>query len=133
MGDGAQRSMIENKIYNLDLKDNIFLAGWVDDPLPYFKSADLFVLSSDYEGFGMVIAEAMSQGLNVVATDCKSGPSEILQNGSLGFLSEVKNSESLGRAIDFALKNPIEPSKLIARSNDFSEKKVTSLYEEIII
>tara|TARA_B100000767_G_C19772275_1_gene540693 strand:- start:1523 stop:3694 length:2172 start_codon:yes stop_codon:yes gene_type:complete len=133
LGDGAQRSMIENKIYNLDLKDNIFLAGWVDDPLPYFKSADLFVLSSDYEGFGMVIAEALSQGLNVVATDCKSGPSEILQNGSLGFLSEVKNSESLGRAIDFALKNPIEPSKLIARSNDFSEKKVTSLYEEIII
>ena len=133
LGDGAERGLIENKIHDLDLKENIFLAGWVDDPLVYFKLADLFILSSDYEGFGMVIAEAMSQGLNVVSTDCKSGPSEILNNGSLGFLCEVRNSESLGRAIDLALKNPIEPTKLIERSNDFSEKKVSSLYEEIII
>ena len=133
LGDGAERAMIENKIHDLGLNKNIFLAGWVDDPLAYFKLADLFILSSDYEGFGMVIAEAMSQGLNVVSTDCKSGPNEILQNGSLGFLCEVRNSESLGKTIDFALKNPIDPIKLIERSNDFSEKIVSRLYEEIII
>jgi glycosyltransferase involved in cell wall biosynthesis len=133
LGDGDQRESIQNKINSLDLSENIFLAGWVKDPLPYFNLADLFVLSSDYEGFGVVIVEAMSQGLNIVSTDCKSGPSEILLDGSLGVLCKVNDCKSLGGAIDYALKNPIDSIALIRRSEEFSENKIGKLYEEILI
>ena len=133
LGDGVEKSAIQTRINDLHLTENIFLAGWVDDPLPYYNLADLFVLSSDYEGFGVVIVEAMSQGLNIVSTDCKSGPSEILKNGALGELCEIQNSESLGRVIDYALNNPNDPTRLIERSTDFSEKKIGNMYEAILI
>ena len=133
LGDGEQRESIQNKINSLDLSENIFLAGWVKDPLSYYNLADLFVLSSDYEGFGVVIVEAMSQGLNIVSTDCKSGPSEILLDGSLGVLCKVNDCKSLGKAIDYALKNPIDSTALIRRSEEFSENKIGKLYEEVLI
>ena len=133
LGDGEQREIIQNKINSLDLSENIFLAGWVKDPLSYYNLADLFVLSSDYEGFGVVIVEAMSQGLNIVSTDCKSGPSEILLDGSLGVLCKVNDCKSLGEAIDYALKNPIDSTALIRRSEEFSENKIGKLYEEVLI
>jgi glycosyltransferase involved in cell wall biosynthesis len=133
LGDGVEKESIQNKINNLGLAENIYLAGWVDDPLPYFDLADLFVLSSNYEGFGVVIVEAMSQGLNIVSTNCNSGPSEILEDGRLGVLCSVNDYESLGKAIDHALKNPIDQRILIERSEEFSETKIGSLYEEILI
>lgn len=132
LGDGEERNEIEQAITNLGLEDNIFLAGWVSDPLPYYDMADLFVLSSDYEGFGVVIVEAMSRGLNIVSTDCKSGPREILMDGELGYLSKVNDPKSLGCSIADALANPIEKSKLLERSRDFSEIKIGKLYEKII-
>ena len=133
LGDGEERKSIESKIHSLQLQDCIFLAGWVDDPLPYFDLADLFVLSSDYEGFGVVIVEAMSQGLNIVSTNCNSGPSEILKNGELGFLCEVNNPVSLAEAIARSIQHPIESEALLARARDFSEIKIRKLYEEVLI
>lgn len=132
LGDGEERKIIEQTIINLDLEDNIFLAGWVSDPLPYYDIADLFVLSSNYEGFGVVIVEAMSRGLNIVSTDCKSGPREILNEGELGYLSIVDDPKSLARSIANALAHPIEKDKLVERSKDFSEIKIGMLYEKII-
>ncbi len=133
LGDGEQMPYISSQIKKMDLEENIFLAGWVNDPLPYYNLADLFVLSSDYEGFGVVIVEAMSCGLNIVSTDCKSGPSEILMNGDLGTLCRVNDPESLANSIMHALKHPHDQDTLVRRSEDFSEKKIGKLYEEIII
>jgi len=132
LGDGEERRKISERIIKLNLQENIFLAGWVSDPLPYYDLSDLFVLSSDYEGFGVVIVEAMSRGLNIVSTNCKSGPSEILKNGELGFLCEVNNSESLSKTIMNALNHPIPKERLIRRSYDFSEEKIGKLYEDIV-
>lgn len=133
LGDGDEKPNISKKIIKMGLEKNIFLPGWVDDPLPYFDLADLFVLSSDYEGFGVVIVEALSRGLNIVSTNCKSGPSEILLDGALGTLCAVNDYESLANAILHGLTHPIERDELIKRSGDFSEKKIGKLYEDIII
>lgn len=133
LGDGEEREGIEEKILSLKMQDSIFLAGWVDDPLPYFNLADLFILSSDYEGFGVVIVEAMSQGLNIVSTNCNSGPSEILLNGEFGYLCEVNNPIALAEAISSSIKHPVESEALMDRAAEFSEIKIGQLYEEVLI
>ena len=79
------------------------------------RKSDLFVSPSDYEGFGLVITEALSVGVNVVSTDCQSGPREILKNGELGYLCEVDNPEDLAKSIKKALDKPINKEKLIRR------------------
>ena len=132
LGDGTERASIESLIKKEGLEDTIYLAGWVKDPIPYLRKSDLFVLSSDYEGFGVVIAEALSVGVNVVSTDCQSGPREILNNGELGYLSKVDNPENLAKLMNKALDNPVNKDKLISRSKDFSLETIGKKYQELI-
>ena len=72
---------LTKKIQTLNLEEDIFLAGSVDQPINLIKEADNFILSSQFEGFGLVIVEALAAGITVVSTDCQSGPAEILGNG----------------------------------------------------
>ena len=130
LGDGPERKNIEEEISRQKLEGILFLPGWVNDPVPYLYLADLFVLPSDYEGFGVVITEALSTGLNVVSTNCKSGPSEILKDGELGYLCRVNDPDDLAKSINEALNNPLDKEKLIARANDFSIENIGKLYEE---
>ena len=113
------------------MSDDIFLPGEVVNPIPYISRADLFVLSSDYEGFGLVIAEALSVGKTIVSTNCKSGPNEILKGGQFGYLCKVNDSEDLAKTIKLALSSPLEPNLLIERSEDFSLVNVANQYEDL--
>tara|TARA_B110000263_G_scaffold207292_1_gene188581 strand:- start:1248 stop:2336 length:1089 start_codon:yes stop_codon:yes gene_type:complete len=131
LGDGIERDLLENLIEKEDLNDHIFLPGWVKSPIPFLEMADLFVLSSDYEGFGVVIAEALSTGLNVVSTDCKSGPREILNDGELGTLCEVDNPGDLAEGIYKSLENPKDKEILLRRAEDFSMDNIGKQYEKI--
>ena len=133
LGDGTERASIESAIKEEGLEDIIYLAGWVKNPIPYLRKSDLFVLSSDYEGFGLVITEALSVGVNVVSTDCDSGPREILNNGELGYLCKVDNPESLAKSINKALDKPVNKEKLISRSKDFSLETIGKKYQELIV
>ena len=132
LGDGTERASIESAIKEEGLEDTIYLTGWVKDPISYLMKSDLFVLSSDYEGFGVVIAEALSVGVNVVSTDCQYGPREILNNGELGYLCKVDNPEDLAKSINKALDKPINKEKLISRSKDFSLETIGKKYQELI-
>ena len=88
----------------------------------------MFVLSSKYEGFGNVIVEALATGVNVVSTDCPSGPAEILNDGEFGFLCPVGNPQLLSDAIVTALKNKKPAHDLINRAKDFSIEKIGQQY-----
>lgn len=78
LGQGPLKKQLENQIANLNLQKKVFLPGFKKSPNAYFKMADIFILSSLYEGFGNVILEAMSCGLPIISTDCPYGPREIL-------------------------------------------------------
>jgi glycosyltransferase involved in cell wall biosynthesis len=71
------------------------------------KQADLFVLASEYEGLPNVLVQALALGARIVSTDCKTGPSEILCNGKFGKLVPVGDEESLARAMEESLEQPI--------------------------
>jgi glycosyltransferase involved in cell wall biosynthesis len=119
----------------LDIADNIAFLGYQDNPYKYMKRASVFVLSSLQEGFGNVIVEAMACGAPVVATDCKSGPGEIIQDGINGLLVPVQDEEALAAAMLKILENPALAETLSSegkkRAEFFSVKNSAQKYGEV--
>ncbi|MEI8033250.1 MAG: glycosyltransferase [Chlorobiaceae bacterium] len=128
LGEGSSRKELEDLVGKLGLKEMVALPGFVVDPYPFFRSADLFVLSSEWEGFGNVIVEALECGLPVVSTDCPSGPSEILEEGRYGRLVPVGDAAALASAIASSLSESHDRELLMNRAKDFSVQKISDEY-----
>jgi glycosyltransferase involved in cell wall biosynthesis len=96
------------------------MPGFCVDPWPVYASADLFVLSSDYEGYGNVLLEAMFSGVTVISTDCQSGPREILDEGRYGRLVPVGEVEALAQSMIDSLENPDSAESLKERAQELS-------------
>ena len=132
LGEGSQREALTKKIQSLGLEENVYLAGQVDQPINLIKNADTFILSSKFEGFGLVIVEALAAGTTVVSTDCESGPSEILSNGDYGYLGPINDPRKFAEVIHYAYLNKISGDKLIERSMDYSIDRVGPEYLKLI-
>lgn len=132
LGEGSDRSDLEKLIQNLSLEDDVALPGFVDNPYAYMAKAAVFALSSKYEGFGNVVAEAMAAGTSIVSTDCPSGPAEILENGNYGTLVAIADPEAMASAIIKTLDHPAQAELLKARSLAFSSDRVIKQYVDII-
>jgi glycosyltransferase involved in cell wall biosynthesis len=128
LGEGPARPQLERLVAELGLQERVRLPGAVSDPYPYLTEADLFVLSSAWEGFGNVIVEALAAGTPVVSTDCPSGPAEILENGRYGRLTPVGDVLALARAMDAALETPVDRDMLKARGAEFSVEHAADQY-----
>jgi glycosyltransferase involved in cell wall biosynthesis len=128
LGEGRERQDLQRLTSELGLDDRVALPGFVDNAMGYMGEAGLFVLSSAWEGFGMVLVEAMACGTPVVSTDCPSGPREILLDGSLGPLVRVGDSEALARAMLLALDAPVDPDRLRRRAADFTSDLAAANY-----
>jgi glycosyltransferase involved in cell wall biosynthesis len=120
LGRGDNRSVLESLSQELGVADRVVFAGFFPDPSPFYATADLFALSSDYEGLPTVMIEALSFGLPVVSTDCPSGPSEILGDGRWGRLVPVRDPAALAEAMTIALASPIDRDAQKARAADFA-------------
>ncbi len=94
---------------------------------------DLLILSADYAGFGLVILEVLSVGVNVVSTNCKTCPGEILRHGEFGFLCKVVDVQALADSINTASNDPLSKNMLMSRALDFSPQKISQQYEKILI
>jgi glycosyltransferase involved in cell wall biosynthesis len=95
VGDGPDRDRIEDLIHQMNLDEQVVLAGFHTNPYPVIRDSMLLVLSSDYEGFGVVLAEALSLETAVVSTNCKSGPGEIMSSALSGYLVETGDVDAL--------------------------------------
>jgi N-acetylgalactosamine-N,N'-diacetylbacillosaminyl-diphospho-undecaprenol 4-alpha-N-acetylgalactosaminyltransferase len=116
MGSGDQRGALEGLISQLGLERRVRMVGYVQNPYPIIKAARMFVSSSNAEGFPNALVEAMALGCPVVATDCDSGPMEILTGGmtdrctevtlgQYGILTPVSSVECLAAAIRIASRD----------------------------
>lgn len=120
LGDGEELEELEGLVRKLDLVSSVRLPGFVPNPVAYFSKADVFVLSSAWEGFGNVLTEAMAVGTPVVATNCPSGPAEILANGKYGKLVDIGDAAGLADAILSTLDSPTDPLALQDRARAFT-------------
>jgi glycosyltransferase involved in cell wall biosynthesis len=132
LGEGRERLPLARQIYDLGLADAVELPGFVDNPFAYMERAAVFVLSSRYEGFGNVVAEALACGCPVVSTDCPSGPAEILDNGAYGRLVPVGEPAAMAAAISSVLDEPRRPERLRVRGAEFSVGRAAERYLELL-
>lgn len=89
LGEGSDRASLLERARAHGLQDRIAFPGYIPNPYPWFADADVFVLSSRWEGFGHVVVEAMATGAAVLSTRCPSGPDEIVTDGVDGLLCDV--------------------------------------------
>lgn len=120
-GDGPDAPMLQALIDAKGLQGRIRLQGITDQPFAILRQADLFVLSSRFEGLPTVLIEAVACQCAIVATDCPQGPREILDQGRFGLLVPPEDVEALARGISQALHQPpCPPADLLARARLFT-------------
>jgi glycosyltransferase involved in cell wall biosynthesis len=132
LGDGPERSGLMRRAAELGVADSLIMPGFALDPWPYYVSADLFVLSSDYEGYPLVLIEALLSGLNIVSTDCQSGPREILDGGRYGRLVPVRDAQKLAEGIAESLARPNAGDLLIERAATLTQGSFEA-YRELML
>ena len=132
LGDGPLRGELEERRTRLGLDGKVDLPGFVRDPWPWLVSADVFVLSSDYEGMSLVLVEAMHAGLRVVSTDCVAGPAELLADGQYGELAPVGDADALARAILRAIEAPDHPERQRARAAEITGDTNLQRYADLL-
>lgn len=132
LGEGEQRKLLETQILELGLENDVYLPGFQDNPYKYMATADVFVLSSIFEGFGNVLVEAMTCGTAVVSTDCPSGPSEIITHEVNGLLTPVLDSKILADSIIRLLDDEGLRKRLVnagqRRAQDFNVSNIANEY-----
>lgn len=128
-GAGAERTNLETMIKEHQLENNVFIKGYETDKNVIYGDKSFFVLTSCFEGFGMVLIEAMQYCLPIISYDVNYGPKEIVENGKNGILIESGNIELLSSAVVKLIENVNDRenmSKLAYQSlNKFNEMQIT--------
>ena len=135
-GNGPERSRLEKLAADLGMSDKVTFPGRTKDPSAALAAADIFVLSSRYEGFPNVLLEAMAVGTAVIAFDCPSGPGEIIENGVSGLLVPNGDVEGLSKAIvrvatDAPLRSALAGGGF-ARAAAFDSSKIVEQWENLL-
>lgn len=133
LGEGELRRELEELARSLGVGDRVLMPGFAADPWPYYASAGLFVLSSDFEGFGNVLVEAMHAGLPVVSTNCPAGPAEILGHGRYGTLVPCGDADLLASAIAEAIDRKFDASLLKQRAQEFRPERAVESYLRLLL
>ncbi len=132
LGEGGDRGDLEALVAELGLGDDVAMPGFVGNPYPYFDHAALYALSSRWEGLPTVLLEAMVFGLPIVSTDCHSGPREILEDGRLGALVPIEDSDALAAAIAAALVGGERVRRDYPSLTEYGVERVVSRYDALL-
>lgn len=127
-GDDDERNKLEDLVNELNLKDKVFLPGKLSNVMEKVSEADIFVMSSRYEGFPNALLEAMAIGMPCISTNCVAGPSDIIINNYNGILVEVDNIKQLSEKIIYLIEHP----QIKKRLGEQAKKIVNNFSTDII-
>jgi GalNAc-alpha-(1->4)-GalNAc-alpha-(1->3)-diNAcBac-PP-undecaprenol alpha-1,4-N-acetyl-D-galactosaminyltransferase len=137
LGEGPKRRELESLKNELGLNECVFLPGRVEDVYQRLAQADLFVMSSRYEGFPNALCEALSCGLPSISTDCPSGPREIINDGINGLLVANEDVAALAEAMDRLMESEVERNLLAKRAPEvtirFGIEKVMEVWTDALV
>jgi GalNAc-alpha-(1->4)-GalNAc-alpha-(1->3)-diNAcBac-PP-undecaprenol alpha-1,4-N-acetyl-D-galactosaminyltransferase len=136
LGEGPLRHELEDLGQQLGISNRVKLLGRVSNPYDFLTQADIFVMASRYEGFPLALCEAMACGLPVIATDCPSGPKEIIRDGVDGLLVPTDDVDALARAINCLIEDEAMRLRLGSCATDVIERfgleKIMRTWEELL-
>lgn len=136
VGDGKNRKRLEMLASDLGIEEDVIFLGYQQNPYKFMARSDLFVLSSKYEGLPNVLIEAIGVGLPAIATDCPSGPREILLDGNGGYLVAVGEVAPMANAIQECLNNRDQCMNRLDNAREaldrFTPERAASRYLELI-
>ncbi len=132
LGEGEDRDALARLARSLGIDDVLAMPGFVANPYPWMARADAFVLSSAWEGSPNALIEAMHLGVSVVASDCRSGPRELLEHGRIAPLVPVGDDAALAEAMVTALDDPPSAAVLRAAVADYQPSVSTARYLRVM-
>ncbi len=136
LGEGPERAALTDIIEAENLEDKVELPGVIPEPWERYSQAKLFVLSSRFEGFPNALLEAMALGCAAIATDCPSGPRDIIEPGQNGVLVPVDDVKALAAALDDLAANPATAASLSANApavrERFAVDKIMGQWDHLI-
>lgn len=135
-GEGSKRTDLQSQAQRLGLAAKVAFPGFTPAPLEALRAGSIFVFPSRFEGFGLALAEAMSVGLPVIATDCPSGPADIVHHGIDGLLVPNEDVDALARALDRLLSDADLRARLARQApaviERFSFATVIPLWDNVL-
>ncbi len=131
LGDGDLRVELEQRIAALEIADCVQLPGFQTNPFGWMAACQVYVMSSQHEGFPNSLVQAMACGARIVSTDCPTGPDEILEGGKWGRLVPVGDTAALAEAMAKALDDPHSPD-VCARAESFRSDPIIAEYAQML-
>lgn len=132
VGQGSETEQLEQRAEQRGIRSQVDILGLVNEIYPYILHSDVFALTSNWEGLPTILIEALACGTQVVATDCPSGPAEILNDGEIGVLVEMGNVGAVARGLETVIEDPVSESRLIERARDFSSHSASRQYLKLV-
>jgi glycosyltransferase involved in cell wall biosynthesis len=136
LGHGSLKDDLQNLAEYLAISSKVQFAGVHNDPFADLRQADLFVLSSRFEGFPNALCEAMACGLPAISFDCPSGPSDIIRNGKDGILVPAEDTTALASAMNDLMTNETRREQISMRAPEvlqrFSAPRILSLWDDVL-
>lgn len=138
LGEGPERAKLEQQVAALGLGEQVMLPGLVGNMGEWYRRADLYVMSSRYEGFPNTLAEAMAHGCAAVSYDCDTGPRDIIRHEQDGLLvTPVGDVAALTKALDRLMRDDTERNRMATRAIEvrerYSMEKVLALWDELFV
>lgn len=138
VGEGNEKQNLQNKINKLHLQNKIFLLGNMEPNKleKEYLNSTIYLMTSFSESFGLVLVEAASFGLPLIAFDSAQGAKEIIKNNKNGFLIQNRNKKDFVKKINEIINNPEKKFNLsshaITTANNFSKNNVSKIWDEFI-
>ena len=136
-GKGNAQDMLDGLIKEMGLEDNIKLCGWSQNTIEEYLNHDAYILSSNFEGMPNALMEAMAVGLPCIATDCDTGPSDLISNGENGYLIPTDDDGILAERMIEIIEMSAEERFLLGNNsrktmqNEFNSDAIVKKWEEL--